>query len=99
MRTARDLTSGENRFVVGLLIAPSSQRLEPPANPARFTSAVLGLIFHDAIKTYLFSPWVVVATMFLGGIAILIIERVQKAFRYQNAERLPLGVSLLIGCC
>src|SRR5688500_7918059 len=36
MRTARDRTSGENLFVVGLLIAPSSQGLEPPANPARF---------------------------------------------------------------
>ena len=39
MRTARDRTSGENLFVVGLLIAPSPQGLESPANPARFTEA------------------------------------------------------------
>jgi len=34
MRTARSRTSGEKRF--DLLIAPSSQRLEPPQNTGRF---------------------------------------------------------------
>ena len=37
IRTAHAHTSGENLFVVLLVIAPSSQELEPPANPARFT--------------------------------------------------------------
>src|SRR5437016_10647888 len=37
MRTARSRTSAENLFVVGLLIAPSSQDVEPPANPVRFS--------------------------------------------------------------
>src|SRR2546425_4924001 len=37
IRTARDRTSGEN--LVGLGMAPSSQGLEPPGNPARFRSA------------------------------------------------------------
>ncbi|WP_212743781.1 Swt1 family HEPN domain-containing protein, partial [Caulobacter sp. 3R27C2-B] len=37
IRTARSRTSGENLFVVLLLIvAPISQELGPPANPARF---------------------------------------------------------------
>src|SRR5258707_14318524 len=36
MRTARSRPSAENLFVVGLLIAPSSQDVEPPANPVRF---------------------------------------------------------------
>src|SRR3989442_7875637 len=35
IRTARDRTSGEN--LVGLGMAPSSQGLEPPGNPARFS--------------------------------------------------------------
>ena len=35
MRTARSRTSGEKRF--DLLIAPSSQRLEPPQNTGRFS--------------------------------------------------------------
>ncbi len=36
IRTARARTSGENLFVVLLVIAPSSQELGPPTNPARF---------------------------------------------------------------
>jgi len=36
MRVARSRTSGENLFVVLLIIAPSTQELEPPAIPGRF---------------------------------------------------------------
>src|SRR5580658_10548901 len=39
IRTARSRTSGENLFVVLLVMAPSSQELEPPANPGRFNPA------------------------------------------------------------
>ncbi|WP_343794952.1 hypothetical protein, partial [Sphingomonas trueperi] len=39
IRTARVRTSGENLFVVLLVIGPSSQELGPPTNPARFTRA------------------------------------------------------------
>jgi hypothetical protein len=35
-RTARSRTSGENLFVVLLVIFHSTQKLEPPANPERF---------------------------------------------------------------
>ncbi len=35
---ARSRTSGENLFVVLLMMAPLSQKLEPPANPVRFTA-------------------------------------------------------------
>ena len=37
-RTGLDL--GENLFVVLLVMAPSSQELEPPANPGRFSFAL-----------------------------------------------------------
>ncbi|WP_407674611.1 surface-adhesin E family protein [Novosphingobium terrae] len=40
MRTARARTSGANLFVVLLISAPLSQKLEPPANPARFIAWV-----------------------------------------------------------
>ncbi|PZU79107.1 MAG: hypothetical protein DI530_09420, partial [Sphingomonas sp.] len=36
IRTARVRTSGENLFVVLLVIDPSSQELGPPTNPGRF---------------------------------------------------------------
>src|SRR6202789_3947232 len=38
IRTARARTSGENLFVVLLVMAPPSLELEPPANQGRFTS-------------------------------------------------------------
>lgn len=37
-------------------------------------AAVLGLAFHDAIKTYLFSPFTVAIALIVGGFAILYIE-------------------------
>src|SRR5262249_2599543 len=38
IRTARSRTSGQNRL--GLVMAPSSQGLEPPGNPGRFTANI-----------------------------------------------------------
>lgn len=40
-RAARPRASGENLFVVLLVMAPPSQQLEPPINPGRFTSATI----------------------------------------------------------
>jgi hypothetical protein len=37
-RIARSRTSGENLFVVLLMMAPPPQELSPPANPGRFKS-------------------------------------------------------------
>jgi hypothetical protein len=34
-------TSGENLFVVLLVMAPPSQELEPPANPGRFNACLV----------------------------------------------------------
>jgi len=42
IRTARSRTSGEKRF--DLLMAPFSQRLEPPQNPGRFTPSNAALV-------------------------------------------------------
>jgi hypothetical protein len=47
MRTARSRISGEKRFDF-LFMAPSSQSLEPPQNPGRFTSAELSQL-EDAM--------------------------------------------------
>src|SRR4051794_17028872 len=41
IRTARSRTSV---FVVLLVMAPSSQELEPPANPGRFITCYLGML-------------------------------------------------------
>ena len=60
-------------------------------------AALLGALLHDFIKRVLFSPWIVVTSFILGGIAILIIERLTPTFRHHEADRLPIGTSLGVG--
>ena len=54
--------SSARAFVIKLLIA-------------FMPAAILGLIFHDLIKNYLFSPITVAIALIVGGIAILFIEK------------------------
>jgi len=51
------------------------------------------------INRMLSSHWIVATTFVLGGIAILVIERLSPVFRHHEADRLPLGTSLGIGLC
>jgi undecaprenyl-diphosphatase len=53
--------SQSNKFVLNLLLG-------------FLPAAVLGLAFHGAIKTYLFSPLTVAVALIVGGFAILLIE-------------------------
>jgi len=50
------------RFIVNLIIAS-------------LPAALLGLVFHDFIKTNLFSPITVAIALIVGGFAILFIEK------------------------
>lgn len=60
---------------------------------------VLGALLHGFIKSVLFSPWVVVTTLVLGGIAILAIERLRPVVRIERAEDVPPRSALAVGLC
>lgn len=60
-------------------------------------AAVLGLLFHDFIKSVLFQPTVVCVALILGGIAILVIERFLSHPRYHEIERFPASLAVKIG--
>ncbi len=60
---------------------------------------VLGAIFHDFIKGVLFSPWVVSVMLILGGIAILVIERVRPEPRHHAVEAIGPWLALKVGFC
>ena len=60
-------------------------------------SAVLGLLLKDQIHVMLGSPSIVAWALIAGGIAILIIERVQKVARYETPEEIPWPRALAIG--
>jgi undecaprenyl-diphosphatase len=87
------------RVLVGLPSDPGARRFAFAVILAFLPAAVLGAIFHDFIKNVLFSPWVVVVSLVLGGIAILVIERMAPRPRYRTIESLPMTTALGIGFC
>jgi len=61
--------------VAGLPTDYAARRFAIAIVLAFIPAAILGVLFHDLIKTVLFTPSVVATTLILGGIAILIVER------------------------
>ena len=87
------------QVLVGLPSDPGARRFALAVIIAFLPAAVLGAIFHDFIKNVLFSPWVVVVTLVLGGIAILVLEKIAPRPRHKTIEGLPLTTALGIGFC
>ena len=56
IRMARLRSSGENLFVVLLMIAPLSQKLKPPANPVRFISKLAAVLSQPQSATTKHTP-------------------------------------------
>jgi undecaprenyl-diphosphatase len=77
--------AGARRFILNLLWA-------------FLPAAVVGLLAHGFIKSVLFSPWVVSVSLILGGLAILVIERVRPAPVYHDVDDLPALTAFQIGC-
>lgn len=60
-------------------------------------SAILGLLFHDFIKTVLFDVRIVFVTLILGGFALIALERWAPAPREHDAMAFSLKTASLIG--
>lgn len=60
-------------------------------------AAILGLLFHKAIKQYLFSPITVAIALIIGGFAILLIEKSAKKLDTANIEAVTKMQALKIG--
>ena len=87
------------QVVIGLPSDPAERRFAAAVILAFIPAAVLGAIFHDFIKSVLFSPWVVVVSLVVGGIAILLIERLSPRPRYRSIDSIPMRTALGIGFC
>lgn len=73
------------RFLIGLLVAFA---------PA----VVIGVFAYDFIKTVLFeTPVVICVALIVGGILLLLLDRMKKVPVYLEADRYPMRVYLLIG--
>ncbi len=60
-------------------------------------AAVLGLAASKFIEEHLKKPAVVAAALFVGGLAIIAIERSVRKVRYRDAGTIPMRCALLIG--
>jgi len=87
------------RVLVGLPRDRAARRFAYAVVLAFLPAAVLGALLHNFIKSVLFSPWVVVTTLVLGGIAILAIERLAPRPRHREIEAMPMTTALGIGLC
>lgn len=58
---------------------------------------VVGVVAYEAIKAMLESPTTVAIALIVGGVAILVIERMAHRARFASVEAMPGKTSLLVG--
>src|SRR3954465_13099720 len=85
------------QVLVGLPTDPAARRFALAVILPFLPAAVLGALLHDCIKGVLFSPWVVVVSLVVGGFAILAIERMAPRPHYRSIENKPMRTPPRIG--
>jgi undecaprenyl-diphosphatase len=58
---------------------------------------VIGVVAYDAIRAAMQTPQIVAIALIVGGIVILVLERVVKQVRFHSVETIPFGTALSIG--
>jgi undecaprenyl-diphosphatase len=58
---------------------------------------VIGLTLHKTITEALFNPWVVSVTLILGGVAIILIERLRRAPTIHSVPEIGPLAALIVG--
>jgi undecaprenyl-diphosphatase len=88
---------------IGLPSKPQSRQFALGVLVAFLPSAVVGAVLHGFIKSVLFDPaislQVIAATLIVGGVLILVLERIAPPPRYVDGDNLPLMKCFQIGLC
>lgn len=58
---------------------------------------VLGLLFDDILEEHLFAPFPVAIALALGGVLLILLERIQKKVRYEHASEIGIVTAIGIG--
>ncbi|MBV8801218.1 MAG: undecaprenyl-diphosphate phosphatase [Alphaproteobacteria bacterium] len=89
--------------IAGLPSDKQAQRFAASVLIAFLPAAVAGAILIKKINAVLLNPEtalpVIAATMTLGGILILVFERIAPKPRYHDGDRLPLSKAFQVGLC
>jgi len=76
---------------------PNAQHLVRNLFIAFLPAAILGLTFHHAIKEYLFSSYTVGIALIVGGVLILLIEKLAPAGKVQDIDHISAKQAWQIG--
>lgn len=86
------------QLVRGLGRDPKEMRFLVSVVIAFLPAAVVGLLAHDFIKAVLFeSPRLIATTLIVGGLVLLVIDRLPLTPRYHQSDALPFRVALGVG--
>lgn len=83
--------------VAARITAPEGKAFVLPLFVAFLPAAIVGLLLHEWIKAALFRPLVVAAALVVGGILILVIERMNPAETVTDGTRVPVRIAFGIG--
>ena len=84
-------------MVVGLPSDPAAQRFAGLLFIGFLPAAVLGLMFHSAIKAWLFNPITVATALIVGGIIILYVEKRAYHPRISSVDEMRWPDALKVG--
>ena len=76
---------------------PGAQRFVLNVFIAFLPAAFFGLLLHKYIKEHLFNPFTVAAALIVGGVVILIIERMKQKVRVTTVDDMSLTDALKVG--
>ncbi len=77
---------------------PDARRFVLSVLLAFLPAVVIGVLAHDFIKTVLFeTPALIAVMLILGGIMLIVVDRLPLVPRHTDAMRFPIGMSVKIG--
>jgi undecaprenyl-diphosphatase len=85
------------RMTTGFIQGGSSRAFGLKLLLAFLPAAFVGLLVHDYISEYLFSPGTVAAALIVGAVLILIIEAMHLEVRTRNVESVTWTQAFLVG--
>ncbi len=86
------------KVVLTLGSDPASRRFAISVLIAFLPAALIGAALHDTIKTVLFEDaWLMCWALLVGGVVLLVIDRIAPPARYFDATRYPVRTSLGVG--
>ena len=83
--------------LIGLPTDPAARRFALVILLAFLPAMVLGALLHGFIKEKLFSPAVVATALIVGGLIILVVERISKREIYKSVDDVPPATGFLVG--